>query len=131
MEKGAAEEPEPEPGEPPSTTAAAAAMYDPREYQPAHPDDRGGGGGKKSTKGKSKAEANEREKYALAAKARTERQQVLTMRRGVVALALRTAVRREGELCLSRAVARWAAVATLMAAAPSAACSWAADARSP
>ena len=42
-EKGAAKEPEPEPGEPPSTTAAAAAVatYDPREYQPAHPDDRG------------------------------------------------------------------------------------------
>ena len=54
-EKGAAEEPEPEPGEPPSTTTttAAAATYDPREYQPAHPDDRGGGG-KKATKGKSK-----------------------------------------------------------------------------
>ena len=60
-EKGAAEEPEPEPGEPPSTTnttAAAAATYDPREYQPAHPDDRGGGrSGKKATKGKGKAEA--------------------------------------------------------------------------
>ena len=55
-EKGAAEEPEPEPepGEPPSITAAAAT-YDPREYQPAHPDDRGGGGGgKKATKGKGK-----------------------------------------------------------------------------
>ena len=55
---GAAEEPEPEPGEPPSTTAAAAATYDPREYQPAHPDDRGGdGGGKKATKGKGKGNA--------------------------------------------------------------------------
>ena len=43
--KGAAEEPEPEPGPPspsPSPSAAAAAPpYDPREYQPAHPDDRG------------------------------------------------------------------------------------------
>ena len=61
-EKGAAEEPEPEPGEPPSitataTAAAASATYDPREYQPAHPDDRGGGVGKKATKGKSKAKA--------------------------------------------------------------------------
>ena len=44
--KGAAEEPEPEPGPPsPSPPAAAAAPpYDPREYQPAHPDDRGGDG---------------------------------------------------------------------------------------
>ena len=44
--KGAAEEPEPEPGPPsPSSSAAAAAPpYDPREYQPAHPDDRGGDG---------------------------------------------------------------------------------------
>ena len=54
-DKGAAEEPEPEPGEPLSTTAAAAT-YDPREYQPAHPDDRGGGG-KNTTKGKSKGKA--------------------------------------------------------------------------
>ena len=42
--KGAAEEPEPEPGPPspsPSPSAAAAVPpYDPREYQPAHPDDR-------------------------------------------------------------------------------------------
>ena len=56
-DKGAAEEPEPEPGELPSTTTTtAAATYDPREYQPVHPDDRGGsgGGGKKATKGKSK-----------------------------------------------------------------------------
>ena len=45
--KGAAEEPEPEPGPPsssPSAAAAAPAPYDPREYQPAHPDDRGGDG---------------------------------------------------------------------------------------
>jgi len=46
--KGAAEEPEPEPGPPspsPSPSAAVAAPpYDPREYQPAHPDDRGGDG---------------------------------------------------------------------------------------
>ena len=64
-EKGAAEAPEPEPGEPPSTTntttataAATAVTYDPREYQPAHPDDcGGGGGGKKTTKGKSNSNA--------------------------------------------------------------------------
>ena len=43
--KGAAEEPEPEPGPPSSSSASsAAAPYDPREYQPAHPDDRGGEG---------------------------------------------------------------------------------------
>jgi len=50
--KGAAEEPEPEPGPPsPSPPAAAAPPpYDPREYQPAHPDDRGGDG-KPSKKG--------------------------------------------------------------------------------
>ena len=50
--KGAAEEPEPEPGPPsPSPSAAAAPPpYDPREYQPAHPDDRGGDG-KPSKKG--------------------------------------------------------------------------------
>ena len=37
--KSAAEEPEPEPG-PPSPTSTAAS-YNPREYQPPHPDDRG------------------------------------------------------------------------------------------
>ena len=44
--KGAAEEPEPEPG-PPSgpSSSSVAAPYDPRSYQPPHPDDRGGGGG--------------------------------------------------------------------------------------
>ena len=45
--KGAAEEPEPEPGPPSpsfSSAASATAPYDPREYQPAHPDDRGGDG---------------------------------------------------------------------------------------
>ena len=60
--KGAAEEPEPEPGPPAaaSFSPAAAASYDPREYQPAHPDDRGGdgkpakkgGGAKGKAKGK-------------------------------------------------------------------------------
>jgi len=46
--KGAAEEPEPEPDPPPSATAAAAAApYDPRKYQPPHPDDRGGKPSKK------------------------------------------------------------------------------------
>ena len=50
--KGAAEEPEPEPGpqSPSSASSATAAPYDPREYQPAHPDDRGGDG-KPSKKG--------------------------------------------------------------------------------
>ena len=61
--KGAAEEPEPEPGPPssPSTTATGtAAAYDPRVYQPPHPDDRGDGGGgggggpTKATKGGAK-----------------------------------------------------------------------------
>ena len=52
--KGAAEEPEPEPepGPPsPSSPTAAAAPYDPREYQPAHPDDRGGDGKPTKSKG--------------------------------------------------------------------------------
>ena len=52
--KGAAEEPEPEPGPPSSSSpsaSSAAAPYDPREYQPAHPDDRGGGGVKPAKKG--------------------------------------------------------------------------------
>ena len=42
-QKGAAEEPEPEPG--PPSSPATAAPYDPRVYQPPHPDDRGGHGG--------------------------------------------------------------------------------------
>jgi len=49
--KGAAEEPEPEPG-PPANSSSAPASYNPRDYQPAHPDDReGGGDGKPATKG--------------------------------------------------------------------------------
>ena len=49
---GAAEEPESEPGDPTSTAPATAVVsYDPREYQPAHPDDRGGRGGKLTKKG--------------------------------------------------------------------------------
>ena len=60
--KGAAEEPEPEPGPPSSSpsSAAAAPPYDPREYQPAHPDDRGGDGKPSKKKGggaKGKAKA--------------------------------------------------------------------------
>ena len=60
--KGAAEEPEPETGPPsPSSSSSAATVgpYDPREYQPAHPDDRGGDGkpSKKGAKGKAKAKA--------------------------------------------------------------------------
>ena len=51
--KGAAEEPEPEPDPAPSATAAAAATaaYDPREYQPPHPADRGGKPSKKKGDG--------------------------------------------------------------------------------
>jgi len=57
--KGAAEEPEPEPGPPSSSASPAAAPYDPREYQPAHPDDRGGDGkpAKKGGGAKAKAKA--------------------------------------------------------------------------
>ena len=49
--KGAAEqpEPEPEPG-PPSGSTSTTSSYDPREYQPSHPDDRG----KPTKKGKGK-----------------------------------------------------------------------------
>ena len=67
-EKGAAAEPEPEPG-PPAAAAAAAATtptsYDPRVYQPPHPDDRDGGGDGKLTKkggdskGKGKAKGDD------------------------------------------------------------------------
>ena len=52
--KGAAEEPEPEPGE---SSASTPSSYDPRDYQPPHPDDRDGADGKptkKSAKGKGK-----------------------------------------------------------------------------
>ena len=45
---GAAEEPEPEPDEP--LPAAAPSSYDPRIYQPPHPDDRGAAGDGKLTK---------------------------------------------------------------------------------
>ena len=66
-DKGAAEEPEPEPGpssnssNSSSSTNATAASYDPREYQPAHPDDRDGnptkpGKGKAKAKGKGGAD---------------------------------------------------------------------------
>ena len=57
-EKGAAEEPEPEPGPPSGSTPPS---YDPRVYQPPHPDDRAdgtptkkGGGSKGKGKGKGK-----------------------------------------------------------------------------
>ena len=50
--KGAAEEPEPEPGDaPPSSSSATTTTYDPRDYQPPHPDDRGGADGKATKKG--------------------------------------------------------------------------------
>ena len=57
-EKGAAEEPEPEPGPPSGSTPPS---YDPRLYQPPHPDDRGDGtptkkGGGSKGKGKAKGE---------------------------------------------------------------------------
>ena len=49
--KGAAEEPEPEPGDaPPSSSSATTTTYDPRDYQPPHPDDRGGADGKATKK---------------------------------------------------------------------------------
>ena len=60
---GAAEEPEPEPGPPSETSSSSAAAttppsYDPRVYQPPHPDDRDGTDGKptkkKGAKGKGK-----------------------------------------------------------------------------
>ena len=76
--KGAAEEPEPEPGPPPSssststTVGAAAASYDPRAFQPPHPDDRsdgsGGGGPTKATKGKGKGKAKAKAKGDASAK---------------------------------------------------------------
>ena len=57
-ENGAAEEPEPEPGPP---SGSAPPSYDPRVYQPPHPDDRAdgtptkkGGGSKGKGKGKGK-----------------------------------------------------------------------------
>ena len=57
--KGAAEEPEPEPDD--ASSFAAAASYDPADYQKPHPDDRGGGGGGKkkggATKPRGKAKA--------------------------------------------------------------------------
>ena len=51
--KGAAEEPEPEPGDAPpsSSSSSTATTYDPRDYQPPHPDDRGGADGKATKKG--------------------------------------------------------------------------------
>ena len=74
--KGAAEEPEPEPGPPsPSPSAAAAApSYDPREYQPAHPDDRGGDGkpAKKGAKGKGKAKGGAKSKAKGGAEGKAE-----------------------------------------------------------
>ena len=55
-EKGAAEESEPEPG---PSGSGSAPSYDPRVYQPPHPDDRGDGtptkkGGGAKGKGKAK-----------------------------------------------------------------------------
>ena len=63
VNKGAAEEPEPEPDDASST--APAASYDPADYQKPHPDDRrGDGGGKKggATKPRGKAKAAPTEK---------------------------------------------------------------------
>ena len=61
--KGAAEEPEPEPGPPsPSPFATAAPPYDPRKYQPAHPDDRGGDGKPSKKGGGAKAKAKAKAK---------------------------------------------------------------------
>ena len=56
--KGAAEEPEPEPGPPAAASSSpSVASYDPREYQPAHPDDRGGDGKPSKKGGGAKAKA--------------------------------------------------------------------------
>ena len=58
---GAAEEPEPVPGESPSSSTSTS--YNPRDYQPAHPDDREGGGdgkpAKKGGKGTAKAKGKD------------------------------------------------------------------------
>lgn len=58
-----------------------------------------------------KAEGLEREKYSAAAAARKEKHSTQMLRRGVVALALRSALTRGDELLLASAVARWAVVA--------------------
>ena len=55
VDKGAAEEPEPEPDDASST--AAAASYEPTIYQRPHPDDRGGGGGGDGKKGNAATKA--------------------------------------------------------------------------
>ena len=63
-DKGAAEEPEPEPGPPSSNSSSSTATgpYDPRVYQPPHPDDRDGADGKPTKKGaKGKAKKGEGE----------------------------------------------------------------------
>ena len=57
---------------------------------------------------RSKAEGLERDKYAAIKAARTERQTGLLIRRGVVAMAMRAALRRADELRLASAIARWA-----------------------
>ena len=57
---------------------------------------------------RAKTEALEREKYAAVGAARKERQHGVQLRRGVIALALRAALRRGDELRLASAVARWA-----------------------
>ena len=51
--KGAAEEPEPEPGDAPpaASSSSTTTTYDPRDYQPPHPDDRDGADGKPNKKG--------------------------------------------------------------------------------
>ena len=61
--KGAAEEPEP----PPSPSLSSAASYDPREYQPPHPDDRDNDGlPSKVTKGKDTTEGGTKDKQGAA-----------------------------------------------------------------
>ena len=57
--KGAAEEPSPSP----SSSSAAAPSYDPREYQPPHPDDRDNDGlPSKVTKGNATTEGGDKGK---------------------------------------------------------------------
>ena len=58
-----------------------------------------------------KAEGLEREKFAASRAARAERQTALLIRRGVVAMAMRGALRRGDELRLASAIARWAIAA--------------------
>ena len=56
--KGAAEEPEPEPGD--SLSSSTTASYDPTVFQRPHPDDRGGADGKPRKKGHGKVKSKDK-----------------------------------------------------------------------